>query len=144
MLNVIQHGVTIANLRIQRKEQQCGLRNIGDRGEGLLNHVGTFRSDQSEQYDKIQLKHTNTYTGIRGQECISCKSHYSSSILPHHFTKTNNTYPLLDSSGRARGTAVGHQLTTKPSSPPHRAKPNTSCTQAHSSSLPCHPYHHAK
>jgi hypothetical protein len=39
MLNAIQHGVTIANLRIQRKEQQFGLRNIRDRGEGL-NHVG--------------------------------------------------------------------------------------------------------
>ena len=39
MLNAIQHGVTIANLRIRRKEQQCGLRNIGDWGEGL-NHVG--------------------------------------------------------------------------------------------------------
>jgi hypothetical protein len=39
MLNVIQHGMTIADLQIRRKEQQCGLRNIGDWGEGL-NHVG--------------------------------------------------------------------------------------------------------
>ena len=39
MLNAIQHGVTIADLQIRRKEQQCGLRNIGDWGEGL-NHVG--------------------------------------------------------------------------------------------------------
>ncbi len=39
MLNAIRHGVTIANLQIHRKEQQCGLRNIGDWGEGL-NHVG--------------------------------------------------------------------------------------------------------
>jgi hypothetical protein len=38
MLNAIQHGVTIADLQIRRKEQQCGLRNIGDWGEGL-NHV---------------------------------------------------------------------------------------------------------
>ena len=39
MLNAIQHGVTIANLQISRKEQQCGLCNIGDWGEGLT-HVG--------------------------------------------------------------------------------------------------------
>jgi hypothetical protein len=39
MLNAIQHGVTIADLRIQRKEQQCGLCNIGDWGDGL-NRVG--------------------------------------------------------------------------------------------------------
>ena len=38
MLNAIQHGVTIANLQISRKEQQCGLCNIGDWGEGLT-HV---------------------------------------------------------------------------------------------------------
>ena len=34
MLNAIQHGVTIADLQICRKEQQCGLRNIGDWGDG--------------------------------------------------------------------------------------------------------------
>jgi hypothetical protein len=39
MLNVIQHGVTIADLQICRKGGQCGFRNIGDWGEGL-NHVG--------------------------------------------------------------------------------------------------------
>jgi hypothetical protein len=39
MLNAIQHGMMIADLQIRRKEQQCGLCNIGDWGEGL-NHVG--------------------------------------------------------------------------------------------------------
>ena len=39
MLNAIQLGMTIPDLQICRKEQQCGLRNIGDWGEGL-NHVG--------------------------------------------------------------------------------------------------------
>jgi hypothetical protein len=39
MLNAIQHGVTSPDLRIRRKEHQCGLCNIGDWGEGL-NHVG--------------------------------------------------------------------------------------------------------
>jgi hypothetical protein len=38
MLNAIQHCVTITDLRICRKEQQCGLHNIGDWGEGF-NHV---------------------------------------------------------------------------------------------------------
>ncbi len=33
MLNAIQHGVMIANLQIQRKEQQCELHNIVDQGE---------------------------------------------------------------------------------------------------------------
>ena len=36
MLNAIQHGVMIADLQICK---QCGLRNIGDWGEGF-NHVG--------------------------------------------------------------------------------------------------------
>jgi hypothetical protein len=31
-LNAIQHGVTITDLQICRKEQQYGLRNIGDWG----------------------------------------------------------------------------------------------------------------
>ena len=39
MLNVIQYGAMIADLQICRKEQQYGLRNIGDWGEGL-NCVG--------------------------------------------------------------------------------------------------------
>ena len=38
MLNAIQHGVVIADLQIRRKEQQCGLRNNKEWGEGL-NHV---------------------------------------------------------------------------------------------------------
>jgi hypothetical protein len=84
MLNVIQHGVTIANLQIRRKGSQCGFRNIGDWGEGI-NHVGKILalvvlSLKGFWHQKTEHK----YKGSRSKKIIGGNERAGPPNLTHH------------------------------------------------------------
>jgi hypothetical protein len=81
-------------------------------GTGVV-MVPTFRSDQSEQHDKLLLKHTKTYIGTHEQGVISRTPHPSGLDYPHQFHQINITDLLLDPGGRLfpSGEALGWRIT---------------------------------
>jgi hypothetical protein len=115
MLNAIQHGLTIADLRICRKRGQCGFRNIGDWGEGL-NHVGkkmaliealvalvAKESGTKKGSTKIEVPvQKNILAGMNGQDpllyvlVVSVHTNYFKNITHfNHRISINNPYTSL-------------------------------------------------
>ncbi len=116
MLNAIQHGVTIVNLQICRKGGQCGLRNIGDWGEGL-NHVGKKLalvellsrrvSGTKKGSTQIKVPAQKKMAGMNGQDPLPKQMLWAAALWEEVFFPEHVPHLAYDGQARAEGLTEG-------------------------------------